>query len=111
MMMSQHMEYDEPSHGYTGNVRERTEPSSDDYDGVRGQKLGQGTSTSTNSGGTGTARLILAIWSLIATVGSMGILVALVIALPGIGAVIGLIALAMVCLTIVAINIVFNLRR
>lgn len=107
--MSQHMEYDEPSHGYTGNVREGTEPSSDDYSGVREQKLGQ--DAPTNSGVTGTARLILAIWSLIATVGSMGILVALVRALPGIGSVIGLIALAMVCLTIVAINIVFNLRR
>ncbi len=110
-MMSQHMEYDEPSHGYAGNVREGAEPSSNDYSGVRGQKLGQDTSTSTSSGGSGTACLILAIWSLIATVGSMGILVALVKALPGIGAVIGLIALAMVCLTIIAINIVFNLRR
>ena len=95
-MMSQHMEYDEPSHGYTGNVRERTEPSSDDYDGVRGQKLGQEPLPVPVVEGSGTARLILVIWSLIATVGSMGILVALVRALPGIGAIIGLITLAMV---------------
>ena len=110
--MSQYMEFDEASRSYSGKEGRESD---EDYSGLSGQKLerdstigGTAQAKTETSGVSAGYRLALAIWSLIATIGAMGILVGIINILPGVGAVVGLIALAMVCVTILGINIVFN---
>ncbi len=115
-MSQERMEHDEMSRAYqpqapypTGSERGYgPNPAFDDaFTGVSGQKLGQRYTSSSASPGQ---RLALAIVSLCLLVPLTAITLGIATSAP-IGLFGGLIVLAMVCFTILVVNLAFNLRH
>src|SRR6266568_4040762 len=106
-IMSQQMESDEANRGYAGS----REAGSEYYSGQYGQRIGFVQSHVSSSPSAG-MRLALAIVSLCVLIPLTGI-VAGVSASTGspLGLFGGLIALAIICLTIIVVNIAFNWRH
>jgi hypothetical protein len=112
-MSQQEMNYEEPNRGYqaqapysTGN---EAAPGFDDaFSGFSGQKLGQYNFSKSASAGQ---RLALAIVSLCLLVPLAGAIFGITAGIGGFAIIIGLIAMGMVCLTIMVVNLVFNLSH
>ena len=112
-MSQQHMDFEESGHGYQAQApypgsRESAPGFDDAFSGVSGQKLGQysfGTSASPGQ------RLALAIVSLCLLVPLTGIALGIMSSVGPFGVITGLITLGIICLTIIVVNIVFNIRH
>jgi hypothetical protein len=110
-MSQQRMEYEESN-------QQRQEPSYDNYgagyrDPFVGSYAGQKLSSQGNSGSTATAgmRLALAIVSLCLLVPISAIVLGISNGAGPFGLLGGLIVLSVICLTIIVVNVAFNVRR
>ena len=105
-------QHDDPLHGYIGNQQQSGFGYDDQAGGFSGQKLGQHTYGGTASPGQ---RLALAIVSVCLLVPLLALLIAVLAilqsTLQGVGIVLGISAFGMICLTIIIVNITFNIRR
>ena len=106
--MSQQMESEEFDRGYAGSREGGPGYQQYQYGGMGGQKIGP---YPVGGGATAGQRLALAIVSLCLLVPLLGITAGIVTSLEGPGVLVGLLALALVCLTIMVVNIVFNIRH
>ena len=112
-MSQQHLDFEESGRGYQAQApypgsRESAPGFDDAFSGVSGQKLGQysfGGSVSSKQ------RLALAIVSLCLLVPLAGIILGISTSFGSFGIINGLIIMGLVCLTIMVVNIVFNLRH
>ncbi len=109
--MSQHMEFDEMNRGYAGGRDAGPAPVyPDQYAGMPGQKIGQYQYPASSNASAG-QRLALAIVSICILVPLLGIVTGIVTSLQGPGILVGLVALGIVCLTIIVVNLAFNIRH
>ena len=111
--MSQQMNFDEPNRGYQAQApypgsREGGPGLDDAFSGLSGQKLGQYSFSKSASPGQ---RLALAIVSLCLLPGLAAIILGITASAGSFEVIVGLIMLGLVCLTVIAVNVVFNLRR
>jgi hypothetical protein len=112
-MSQQQMNFEEPGRGYQAQApysasREEGPRFDDSFSGLSGQKLGQYSFGRTASPGQ---RLALAIVSLCLLVPLSGIALGIMSSVGPFGVITGLITMGLICLTIIAVNIVFNIRH
>ncbi len=112
-MSQQYMDNEESSRGYQAQASypgsHEPSPGFDDaFSGVSGQKIGQYSSGGAASAGQ---RLALAIVSLCLLVPLAGAILGITAGIGGFAIIIGLIAMGMMCLTIMVVNLVFNLSH
>lgn len=106
--MSQQMESEEFDRGYAGGREGSPGYQQYQYGGMGVHPIGP---YPVGGGATAGQRLALAIVSLCLLVPLLGITTGIVTSSQGPGVLVGLLALGLVCLTIMVVNIVFNLRR
>jgi|SRR5215471_6894189 len=112
-MSQQEMNYEEPNRGYQAQAPyspgQEGSPGFDDaFSGFSGQKLGQYNFGRSASAGQ---RLALAIVSLCLLVPLTGICLGIMSSVGAFGVITGLITLGIICLTIIVVNLVFNLAH
>ena len=112
-MSQQHMDFEESGRGYQAQApypgsREGMPVSDDAFSGVSGQKLGQYSFGMSASPGQ---RLALAIVSLCLLVPLAAIILGIATSFGSFGIIFGLIVMGLVCVTMMVVNIVFNLRH
>jgi len=112
-MSQQEMNYEEPNRGYQAQAPYSSSiegsPALDDaFSGFSGQKLGQYNFGRAASAGQ---RLALAIVSLCLLVPIAAIVLGITSGQGGFVTIIGLVVMGMVCLTIMVVNLVFNLAH
>ena len=112
-MSQQHMDFEESGRGYQAQApypgsREGGPVPDDAFSGVSGQKLGQYSFGMSASPGQ---RLALAIVSLCLLVPLAGIILGIATSFGSFGIIFGLIVMGLVCVTIMVVNIVFNIRH
>ena len=112
-MSQPHMDFEESGRGYQAQApypgsREGGPVFDDAFSGVSGQKLGQYSFGMSASPGQ---RLALAIVSLCLLVPLAGIILGIATGFGSFGIIFGLVVMGLVCVTIMVVNIVFNLRH
>jgi hypothetical protein len=112
-MSQQEMNYEEPNRGYQAQAPYSTgqegSPGFDDaFSGFSGQKLGQYNFGRSASAGQ---RLALAIVSLCLLVPISAIVLGITTGQGGFVTIVGLIVMGIVCLTMMVVNLVFNLAH
>ena len=112
-MSQQHMDFEESGRGYQAQApypgsREGRPVFDDAFSGTSGQKLGQYSFGGSASPGQ---RLALAIVSLFLLVPLSAIILGITTSFQSFGIIFGLIVMGLVCLTIMVVNFVFNLRH